>query len=64
MATKQKKNNDNGQVESLDLETAQAVVKAANEARAREFLEKYKALCQEYKMQLAPNVQLAVQTTE
>jgi ACT domain-containing protein len=47
-------------VEEIDLETAQMIVKAAEEKHMQEFLKRYEELCKEFGYQLVPNVQLGV----
>jgi len=47
-------------VEEIDLETAQMIVKAAEEKRMQEFLKRYEELCKEFGYQLVPNVQLGI----
>lgn len=47
-------------IEEIDLETAQQIVKAAEEKRAKEFMAEYEALCKKYGFMLAPSVQLGI----
>lgn len=63
MATKSKeKQNGTAEtaVQEIDIETAQRIVKAAEEKRAQEFLKEYEELCKKYGFQLVPNVQMGV----
>lgn len=54
-----KTNQQNG-IEEIDFETAQMIVKAAEEKRVQEFLKRYEELCEEFGFQLVPNVQLGI----
>ena len=56
MKTKQ----DETAVQEIDIETAQMIVKAAEEKRAQEFLKEYEELCKKHGFQLVPNVQMGV----
>lgn len=47
-------------IEEIDIETAQRIVKAAEEKRAQEFLKEYEELCKKYGYQIVPNVQMGV----
>ncbi len=47
-------------VEEIDLETAQMIVKAAEEKRMQEFVKEYEELCKKYGFMLAPSVQLGI----
>lgn len=47
-------------VEEIDLETAQMIVKAAEEKRIQEFIRRYDELCKEFGLQLVPNVQMGI----
>lgn len=47
-------------VEEIDLETAQMIVKAAEEKCMQEYLKEYEELCKKYGFQLVPNAQLGI----
>lgn len=55
--TIEEKQND---IQEIDIETAQMIVKAAEEKRMQEFLKRYEELCKEFGYQLVPNVQLGI----
>lgn len=49
MATKQKQNGTTETaVQEIDIETAQMVIKAAEEKKMKEFLRRYEELCKEF----------------
>ncbi len=47
-------------VQEIDIETAQMIVKAAEEKRVQEYLKEYEELCKKYGFQLVPNTQLGI----
>lgn len=50
MATKQKQNGTAQEtaVQEIDIETAQMVIRAAEEKKMKEFLKRYEELCKEF----------------
>ena len=51
-------------VEEIDLETAQMIVKAAEEKHMKEFLSRYDELCKEFGLQIVPVSKLEVRKYE
>jgi hypothetical protein len=47
-------------VQEIDIETAQMIVKVAEEKRVQEYLKEYEALCKKWGYQLVPNTQMGV----
>ena len=55
--TIEEKQND---IQEIDIETAQMIVKVAEEKRVQEYLKEYEALCKKWGYQLVPNTQMGV----